>query len=414
MKPETLCAHCGQLVSSDQLTTVINNGTPELWCDECLDAAYYCEHCETYHAETPETVYVGGYREQWCEHCVCHHATVCESCNDLTSNTNMCTIRVWGIGYQDICSACLDELYYQCANCGDYCLEDDVVYRDGYYYCPDCAPSSVIADYHHTEAEHFLNVPGDAGQPYLGVELEMEYPDDNSRLIAAQEILGHPQYGSYYECKEDGSLSDTGLEVVTQPATLSYHESGYDQLMLDVAHKHHAESHNPGTCGLHVHIDADFFTETHIIEARQRAGYIIDTLFSACEPQIVCFSRRSYTSLNHWAGILNIRMVKPSSPLTDKLREYRAAKFTRYQAVNLDNTGTIELRVFRGTLRDETFYASLEFVTGLAYLTRALLPVPEWSETLTWQYLKTEIIAALDTHGLSSDCLRGYLDRRGL
>ena len=414
MKPETPCAHCGQLVSSDQLTTVINDGTPELWCDDCIDDAYYCEHCETYHAETPETVYVGGYREQWCEHCAYNHATVCDSCNVLIANINVQKVHVWGIGYQDICTDCLDELYYQCSNCGDYCTEDDITYHDGYYYCPDCAPSSVIADYHHTEAEHFLTVPGDADQPYLGVELEMEYPDDDSRLSAAEEILDHPQYGAYYECKEDGSLSDTGLEVVTQPATLAYHKSGYDQLMLDVAHKHHAESHNAGTCGLHVHIDAGFFIATGLPKARFRAGYIMDTLFSACESQIVCFSRRSYASLSHWAGILNMRMAKASSSLSDKLCEYLAAKYTRYHAVNLDNTDTIELRVFRGTLRDETFYATLEFVTGLAYLTRALLPVPEWSETLKWHDLKTEIIAALDTHGISSDCLRGYLDRRGL
>ena len=414
--PTTLntCARCEQQVPADQLTTVINDGTPELWCDDCLDDAYCCERCETYHAETPETVLIAGDRELWCEHCAHNHATVCDSCNDLTANINMHTVRVWGVGYQDICSACLDELYYQCSNCGDYCLEDDVVYRDGYYYCPDCAPSSVIADYHHTDAEHFLNVPGDTGQPYLGVELEMEYPDDDSRLSAAEEILDHPQYGSYYECKEDGSLSDTGLEVVTQPATLAYHKAGYDQLMLDVAHKHGAVSHNAGNCGLHVHIDAAFFTDTGIIRALEYAGFIMDTLFSTCESQIVRFSRRSHTSLSHWAGILNMRTAKPESSLSDKLRDYRSAKYTRYQAVNLDNIDTIELRVFRGTLRDETYYATLEFVTGLAYLTRALLPVPEFAESLIWQDLKTEIYAALDTHGLSSDCLRAYMDRRGI
>lgn len=40
-------------------------------------------------------------------------------------------------------------------------------------------------------------------------------------------------------------------------------------------------------------------------------------------------------------------------------------RINRYQVVNLENSNTIELRVFRGTLKFETFMATLEFVNSL-------------------------------------------------
>lgn len=409
------CQHCGQLVPADELNTVLNNGTVETWCCECVDTdASYCDHCEDYCAGESVGVYHHDHLEGWCEQCATTRASECDCCHDLTDENDLNNVYVYGIGNQSICNSCLDEHYYMCANCGTYCTEDDIDFHDGYYYCPDCSPSRYLEDYHHTDAEHFLNVGNEVMQPYLGVELEMEYDTSDARENAAEYIRCNTAYGSFYECKEDGSLSEYGMEAVTQPATPSYHMAAYDQLMLSAGTLYGATSHDNGHCGLHIHIDRNYFDSTGILEASVRAAYIMDTIFSNCESQIVNFTRRRYTQLNHWAQLMNMAGCKSTQTLAYKLKEYRSSKYTRYQAVNVDNTETIELRLFRGTLKPETYYATLEFVAGLAYLTRALIPCPEIAETLTWPDLKTEIFAALKLMNINDDELAAYLSRRGL
>ena len=242
----------------------------------------------------------------------------------------------------------------------------------------------------------------------------MEFDTSDARANAAEYIRTSTAYGDYYECKEDGSLSEYGMEVVTQPATPAYHMAGYDQLMLSAGTLYDATSHNNGDCGLHVHIDRAYFEVTDMPYATTRAAYIMDTIFSNCESQIVCFTRRRYSQLNHWSQLMNMGACKCDRPLRDKLTEYRASKYTRYQAVNTENRETIELRLFRGTLNNETYYATLEFVAALARLTRALIPCPEFAETLTWSDLKTELFAALKLMDLNDDELAAYLSRRGL
>ena len=410
------CAHCGQLVTDDELTPVTTyDGKTELWCDKCVESdVTYCDHCEEYRGGEAHGVYSGGHEECWCEHCAETYAASCDVCNDLTDENDLTTVCVYNVGYQTICDSCLEENYYQCSSCGYYCLEDDVIFSDGDYYCPNCAPSAYLEDYHHTYAEHFLSVGTENAQPYLGIELEMEFPTETARANASEYIRCNTAYGDYYECKEDSSLSQYGMEVVTQPATPTYHMSGYDQLMLSAGNEYGATSHDNGNCGLHVHIDRAYFEGTGLMEASALAGYIMDTIISTNEGHIVNFTRRRYSQLNRWAQFMNMSPCKTERTLYAKLREYRSSKYTRYQAVNMVNSETIELRLFRGTLNAETYYATLEFVAALAYLTRALLPCPEFAETLAWADLKTELFAALEQMGISSSDLAAYLNRRGL
>ena len=410
-----LCEHCGKLVPVCELSIVNNHGTIETWCEDCIDSdACYCERCHQYRPGEITGVYHDGHIEEWCETCVDSRAVSCDHCNDLTDENDCQTVYIHGVGYQTICTSCLDENYYQCDTCGDYCLEDDVDYRDGNYYCPTCLPSRYLDEYHHTEGEHFLSTGDEVYQPYLGVELEMEFETDTNRASAAEHIRTNMTYGDYYECKTDSSLGDYGMECVTQPATPAYHLSGYDQLMLSAGITYDATSHDNGNCGLHVHIDRDYFTNTGIANAALKAAFIMDTIISNNEVYIVNFTRRRYSQLNRWAAFMNMHACKAERDLIEKLREYSSSKYNRYQAVNTENDTTIELRLFRGTLNGETYAATIQFVAALAYLTCALLPIPEWADTLTWSDLKAELFAALDCMELSSVELAAYLKRRGI
>lgn len=409
------CPHCGQLVSEDNLCSVNVDGTIEEWCEDCIYRdAFYCKRCGQYHAgELVEVRSIDDSYASWCESCASHHASVCDSCNGLLDNAFTLEVYVYGQGYQTICDTCLDD-YYCCSVCGDYCTEEDARYQNGEYYCPSCVPNAYVDEYHHTEGVSFLHVDlADCG-PYLGVELEMEFPTESALYDAAKYIRTAARYGHLYECKEDSSLDDYGFECVTQPATPLYHMTGYDDVMLTAGALFDATSHDNGNCGLHIHIDRTFFNDTGIGRASYRAGYILDTIFCNNEPYIIKFTRRSYSQMNRWAQMVNLHAAKEKKSFDAKLSEYRIAKYTRYQAVNLENDDTIELRLFRGTLNRETYYATVEFVTGLAYLTRALLPVPEYAETLAWDDVKCEVLAALETNGLPVEELINYLKRRGI
>lgn len=69
------------------------------------------------------------------------------------------------------------------------------------------------------------------------------------------------------------------------------------------------------------------------------------------------FSRRTEYSINRWAA----RYGYESSPkaILDKAKK---ASSNRYTALNLCNRNTIEFRIFRGTLRYNTFISTLELV----------------------------------------------------
>ena len=412
----TVCDCCNDLVINCEVHRAYIYGTGYLdVCDDCIENdTVECDHCGHLILDyDAETVRVGDYERAYCPDCADEHATVCDCCNDLVINCEVHRAYIYGTGYLDVCENCLED-YYCCSNCGKFCTEDDVEYHNGEYYCPECAPSDYLSDYHHTDAETFLHVGNDESQPYLGVELEMEFPTATSRAGAAEYIRCNTAYGDYYDCKEDSSLSEYGMEVVTQPATPAYHMAGYNDVMLAAGKDYGATSHDNGNCGLHVHIDRGYFVATDIQYAADRAGYIMDCIFSNNEAQIVNFTRRRYSQLNRWAQLMNMGVCKTERSLSSKLAEYRSSKYTRYQAVNMDNSETIELRLFRGTLNHETYYATLEFAAALAYLTRALLSIPDYASTLTWADLKTELFAALELEGISSTALVNYLKRRDI
>ena len=76
---------------------------------------------------------------------------------------------------------------------------------------------------------------------------------------------------------------------------------------------------------------------------------------------IVQFTRRNLSSMRRWAD-------KPDAgidPNDDNISAIDKSKKTanhRYKAINLQNTYTVEFRIFRGTLKRDTIIASIQWV----------------------------------------------------
>ena len=77
---------------------------------------------------------------------------------------------------------------------------------------------------------------------------------------------------------------------------------------------------------------------------------------------IVPFSRRNIETMERWAAkpSLSCMETETENEIMDKVKWYKSDG--RYKAINLQNDNTIEFRLFRGTLKLNTFIASLQFV----------------------------------------------------
>ena len=83
----------------------------------------------------------------------------------------------------------------------------------------------------------------------------------------------------------------------------------------------------------------------------------------------------------------------------ESLKGAKTSGLGRYTAVNLTNTFTVELRIFRGTLRYKTFMATLQFVDLLCEMAI--------NQTMTWKEF-AETVSADKAE------LKEYLKIRGL
>jgi len=83
------------------------------------------------------------------------------------------------------------------------------------------------------------------------------------------------------------------------------------------------------------------------------------------DSHIVPFSRRNIDKLTRWANKSDLSVTKDDTPaeICSKVRGVRSEG--RYRAINLQNTHTVEFRLFRGTLKLNTLYATFQFVDTL-------------------------------------------------
>ena len=113
-----------------------------------------------------------------------------------------------------------------------------------------------------------------------------------------------------------------------------------------------------GTCGLHVHISRLAFGCTYEQQeaAIARLLYFVEKFWA----ELLRFSRRTQSQVNRWAARYGIRLT-PS----EQMNHAKNSCAGRYTAVNLTNADTVEIRMFRGTLKLNTLKATLQMVNHL-------------------------------------------------
>ena len=218
-----------------------------------------------------------------------------------------------------------------------------------------------IEDYDYEPNVDFF---GDYDDLHLGVELEVDNGGEehyNASVVAG--ILGYKH--AYF--MHDGSLSD-GFEIATHPMTLDYHMS-LEQRYRDafgVLTSMGYKSHNTSTCGMHIHFDRRFLGRDSRTRAL-KASYVAIIMERNWE-KFVKFSRRRYDRVEQWSNKLDLVKDIYADDTDDDARSKFADKYgngDKYVALNTAHSYSYELRIFRGTLKPETYLATLQFVDNL-------------------------------------------------
>lgn len=437
------CDRCGAIVDEDASICVHGwrwQGETRALCPDCAEHARVerCDRCGRYHMpECMTDVWVCGTTERWCDDCVSNEALQCDVCGEWYISTSS------AIGTYDardcdgdytemtLCDTCLEDDWVTCSECGYITRTENATYDEDEdeWRCARCSRSRYLHGYGHTSAREFLSLAqADRRRGlYLGVELETEDARECSPDELAKDVMTSSggRWESALECKTDGSLSSSGVEVVSQPGTPEWHleEGGVWDDVLEALVARGARSHDGGRCGLHVHVNRKYLAckADPYYEPGQRAAYVLDRLIQGHAPEWRRFSRRgsrlNYCSMGQVSedGWSDSDFYSDCSTTCDKMDKLRRSKGgDRYQAVNDTNSSTVEIRLWRGTLNRATFRATLEASAALAIIARALAPYPDAVELISWADLKVEIRAALDGAGLPHDDLDAYLVSRGL
>lgn len=311
-----------------------------------------------------------------CENCFYDKTVVCDNCGD----------RIWrddneGDSVHILCNHCREYSYTTCEDCGALIHNEEAHYDDDYPYCYECYEKLIdrpIKNYSYKPEPIFYG----SGKMFYGVELEIDRggeSDENARTIL--EVANNESEHIYV--KRDSSI-ENGFEIVSHPMTLSYHlENMPWGKVLDKALQLCYVSHNSSCCGLHIHCSRTGFGDT--FEKQEKAIGRLVYFFEKFWDQLVRLSRRTPENLNRWAA----KYATISKTTEETYKKAKDKRMGRYCAVNLINYSTVEIRMWRGTLRIETLIATLELVD---FICQAAIRLSDKEmEAMSWDSFVSEI-----------------------
>ena len=311
------------------------------------DDASFCESCESCFASSRGFVSMTFPRrvEKYvCDSCKHENGFRCADCCEwfsegLSGGSNA--------GGDTVCESC-SESYFYCEGCNNTCHNDDYG-SDG--LCADCERASndedgPIQDY---SSDPVLRPIGN-GPHFYGVELEVEA--DGQRGDKAKETLSRFS-DDFAIAKEDGSLS-LGFEIVTRPASLDLQRKEWKRFCDRKPSG--LKSFDTTTCGLHVHCSRKPLSDFQIAK-------------------IVCFVNSAEN--RHFVETLAMRKSGKWAEYKEKtIVDAAKRNAARYEAVNLQNSATIEFRIFKGTLKYSSIIRAIELCDALIEYTKPQKRMP--------------------------------------
>jgi hypothetical protein len=334
-------------------------------------------------------------------HCDCGHYEDESNTHDVRNDT-------W-------CDSCFDDDAVYCEDNDEYWPRDDAYYseRNDCYYSYERTDDDDDDDdeedrnqpimSYSTNVLNVLDYPSGItsshfGEFTMGIELEMTSGDNdtNESAESVRSRLG----SSYCIIKSDGSLPSNGFEVVTSPQGLAKHIEVFKAWEIDPAYR----AWNTGKCGMHVHIDSRAFTQLTVgkfLMFINSSGNVDFIRKIAGRHPSVDDQARSYCAAEHQSILTN-----PKTAVKGKSGErYRmvnmcnlGSREARRLGLSMDNSyngkyNTVELRIFRASLKKERLLAQIEFTHASVMFCRVAswrdlngTSFVKWLKTVAGQY----------------------------
>jgi len=361
------CKECGYEIEKEFADSL--NG--DFYCNDCFSELFFtCPDC----GETSE--YDSGYCLKndtfICEDCFEENYIRCACCDNITLDCD----SLQDPDGSDVCRNCFYDNYFTCDDCGEihsqdcaYGLHDSTIcdscYCNGYFTCDDCGEIYSTDDLSSCEDETLcINCNGSSNSNYIhsynykpkwilyredrkertyGIENEIECRNNDRNDLA--EWIAEEFDSDVIFLKEDSTI-DYGFEIVSHPMTIKKHK-GYDwEKLLSYLSKNGCKSHNTKTCGLHIHASKRGLNE---IEITKIVSFVNLNL-----KRFEILARRNDCNYAHYKKIENGKDLKDC-----KMNKQR------YEVINLFNGGTIEFRLFKGTLKTSSLIACIELVDSI-------------------------------------------------
>lgn len=317
-EPTYTCDWCneGPLVRADLNGVTQRYGDSQLICNDCYEDSFNCQSCGyEYHYEQANDMDGSMYCDrchnnfEWCDHCERYYDGDCPSCEQY----------------------------------GDSRIHD-------YSFRPN--PTF------HISRDLVTSRAPRAGVSVTGFELEMEAVECD---ISDGATLASEAFAQWTYMKHDGSLNN-GFELVSHPMSREYAVEVFPWQRLKELADLGMRSANTRTCGLHIHINKGFFANN------PTTMYRFMSMFYRNADKWKAIAGRSHSSYANWSEYELDQLLRYTKGLKQRNHIYNN---DRYVALNLQNSNTIELRFFKGTLRPESFIARIEAVHAVAEYAQA-------------------------------------------
>jgi hypothetical protein len=253
----------------------------------------------------------------------------------------------------------------KCQYCREYYNDNESL---AYLTCKKCQnilDNKIV--YNHAfkpiyEEDYFINRKNDL---YIGFELEIEFNNkiDLNRFIV--DFYKH-ELTKYFYLKDDATLSVYGIEIVSIPMTFNmYYNLNAIKQLFDIIQKD--KGFNATNCGLHFHLDRKYFDDINIAIMDMYVNTNATLMEFIAERKMNRFCSIKRKNISEWGNHRHFD--------------------NRYNALNLINKNTIELRFFKSQVKYDKFINKIHFLNKFVELCKRFDNI---SDAMFYTYNSTE------------------------
>lgn len=308
--------------------------------------------------------------ENWSRHEADYNAHICAECGEYISDDYVTYIHS---NDTYVCNQCRDYCgYVRCYECGDWLHPDDAFWDDDDAYCSHCYDNldrdggGLVKDYHYHKGtwRPFFATSEQKHTHTFGFELETQRCD-NVNDTAYETDAWSQKHGNVLVMEHDGSL-DNGVEIISNPMSYRYWvelEEDFKRLLDNLADVGTRAWDGGSETGFHIHLSHSFFKSPQHLGAFMA---FIALNYSRVE-ELAGRSANGYCygpyDWSYCRRMVIDRLKKEGPLMRPMLYEQLAMAYQeqRYDSINLYNGNTVELRMFRASLKYDRLNTYIRF-----------------------------------------------------